>query len=243
MLPQPRIVWLMVPAGDATEATHGGVRRAACRRATPSSTAATPTSRTPSAATRCSTERGHRGSSTPASPAASGGSRTATARWSAATARPSQPLEPIFRALAPEGGYVHCGPPGAGPLHQDGPQRHRVRADAGLRRGLRDPPRLGVPARPRGRRQGLAARHRHPLVAAGAGRPGLRAARRGPRATSAAGSPTRARAAGRCRRPWTSTCRRRSSRSRCWPASAAARTRATAPRSSPRCASSSAATP
>jgi 6-phosphogluconate dehydrogenase len=25
-----------------------------------------------------------------------------------------EPLEPIFRALAPEGGYVHCGPPGAG---------------------------------------------------------------------------------------------------------------------------------
>ena len=25
-----------------------------------------------------------------------------------------EPLEPIFRALAPEGGYVHCGPPGSG---------------------------------------------------------------------------------------------------------------------------------
>jgi 6-phosphogluconate dehydrogenase len=25
-----------------------------------------------------------------------------------------EPLEPIFRALAPEGGYIHCGPPGAG---------------------------------------------------------------------------------------------------------------------------------
>ena len=24
------------------------------------------------------------------------------------------PLEPIFRALAPEGGYIHCGPAGAG---------------------------------------------------------------------------------------------------------------------------------
>jgi 6-phosphogluconate dehydrogenase len=24
------------------------------------------------------------------------------------------PLEPIFRSLAPEGGYIHCGPPGAG---------------------------------------------------------------------------------------------------------------------------------
>jgi len=25
-----------------------------------------------------------------------------------------KPLEPIFRSLAPEGGYVHCGPPGSG---------------------------------------------------------------------------------------------------------------------------------
>jgi 6-phosphogluconate dehydrogenase len=25
-----------------------------------------------------------------------------------------EPLEPIFQALAPEGGYVHCGPPGSG---------------------------------------------------------------------------------------------------------------------------------
>jgi len=25
-----------------------------------------------------------------------------------------EPLEPLFRALAPEGGYIHCGPPGAG---------------------------------------------------------------------------------------------------------------------------------
>jgi 6-phosphogluconate dehydrogenase len=25
-----------------------------------------------------------------------------------------EPLEPIFRALAPEGGYIHCGPPGSG---------------------------------------------------------------------------------------------------------------------------------
>jgi 6-phosphogluconate dehydrogenase len=27
---------------------------------------------------------------------------------------PVKHLEPIFEALAPEGGYVHCGPPGAG---------------------------------------------------------------------------------------------------------------------------------
>ena len=46
---------------------------------------------------------------------------------------------PIFEALKPEGeyGFVHAGKVGAGPLRQDGPQRHRVRHHAGLRRGLR----------------------------------------------------------------------------------------------------------
>ena len=112
-LPSPRIVWLMVPAGDATESTHGGVRGAAVARATPSSTAATATSRTPSDATRCS-RRAASSSWTPASRAASGASRTATARWSAATVEAVAPLEPIFRSLAPEGGYIHCGPAGAG---------------------------------------------------------------------------------------------------------------------------------
>ena len=47
--------------------------------------------------------------------------------------------EPIFTALAPEDGYAHVGPSGAGPLREDGAQRHRVRAAAGVRRGLRDP--------------------------------------------------------------------------------------------------------
>ena len=62
-----------------------------------------------------------------------------------------KPLEPIFTSLAPEGGYLHVGGPGAGPLREDGPQRHRVRADAGLRRGLRDHARVVVQAGPRGR--------------------------------------------------------------------------------------------
>ncbi len=64
-------------------------------------------------------------------------------------------LDPIFKTLAPgvgdiprtpgrpankgtaEEGYLHCGPSGRRPLRQDGPQRHRVRPDAGVRRGLR----------------------------------------------------------------------------------------------------------
>ncbi len=104
---------------------------------------------------------------------------------------------------------------GRRPLHQDGPQRHRVRPDAGVRGGLRDPPRVGVPARPGGGGERLAVRHGHPLVAAGAGRHWPSSSTARTCRTSAAGSPTRARAAGRCRRRWISTCRRRSSRCRC----------------------------
>ena len=46
---------------------------------------------------------------------------------------------PIFEALKPAGefGFVHAGAGRRRPLRQDGPQRHRVRADARLRRGLR----------------------------------------------------------------------------------------------------------
>ena len=97
-------------------------------------------------------------------------------------------------------------PAGRRPLHQDGPQRHRVRADAGVRRGLRDPARVGVPARPGGGRQGLEARHGHPLVAAGAGRAAPSSSTARTWATSGAGSRTRARAAGRSRRRSTTTC-------------------------------------
>ena len=65
-------------------------------------------------------------------------------------------LDPIFATLAPgyrrhsaharaarardprvEQGYIHAGPVGCRPFRQDGPQRHRIRSDAGLCRGLR----------------------------------------------------------------------------------------------------------
>ena len=47
-------------------------------------------------------------------------------------------VQPAFDALKPEGefGFVHAGDGRRRPLLQDGPQRHRVRHDAGLRRGL-----------------------------------------------------------------------------------------------------------
>ena len=65
-----------------------------------------------------------------------------------------------------------------GPLHEDGPQRDRVRADAGVRRGLRADAPLRVRARPERDRRHLALRLGRPLVAARAAARGDRAARR-----------------------------------------------------------------
>ena len=74
-------------------------------------------------------------------------------------------LDPIFAALAP--GLGDISPVRQRALRQDGTQRHRVRIDAGLRRGLRHSAKQGLegPARRRafraqhaGHRGGLAAR-------------------------------------------------------------------------------------
>ena len=74
---------------------------------------------------------------------------------------------PIFDALRPEGpreeGFVHAGPVGAGPLREDGAQRHRVRPHAGLRRGLRAAGRHPLITNVTGRsRRGRAARSSAP---------------------------------------------------------------------------------
>ena len=63
------------------------------------------------------------------------------------------------------------------PLREDGPQRHRVRPDAGLRRGLRGAGAVGVRPRPARDRRHLALRLRRPLVAARAAARRVRARR------------------------------------------------------------------
>ena len=126
-----------------------------------------------------------------------------------------KPLEPIFRSLAPEGGYLHVGGPGAG---------HYVKmVHNGIEYGLMQAYAEGfeimhaqrLRARPRRRSPSCGCRARS--SAPGCWSSPVRAFR--PRArtssTSRAGSRTRARAAGRSRRRSTGTCRRRSSRSRC----------------------------
>jgi 6-phosphogluconate dehydrogenase len=111
-LPSPRIVWLMVPAGDATEATleEFAALLSAGDTIVDGGNANFKDSKRRHAAMA---ERGihfvdagisggvwglQNGYGTMV-----GGEREAV-----------EPLEPIFTTLAPEGGYVHCGPAGSG---------------------------------------------------------------------------------------------------------------------------------
>ena len=212
-LEKPRVVWLMVPAGDATEATMEEFA-ALLRPATRSSTAATRTSRTSCGATRCSRSAAST-SSTRASPGASGASPTATARWSAATGG--------RRAAASRSSWRS--PRRAATSTADRPAPATTRrwsTTASSTGSCRPTPKASRSSTPpttpstwRAVARAWQHGHGHPLLAAGAGWQRLRGTRPATSPTCAAGWPTPARAAGRCRRPWTSTCPRRSSRCRC----------------------------
>ena len=115
-------------------------------------------------------------------------------------------LEPVFRALAPEDGYAHVGAVRRRALREDGPQRDRVRPDAGLRRGLRGDEVVGVRPRPARDRRHLALRLGRPLVAARAAARRVREGGRRSSSRSAATSRTPARAAGRSPRRSPRTC-------------------------------------
>ena len=186
----------MVPAGDPTHDDDHRARRPA-RRGRPGrrrrqlALDRRPDARRDARPTRASA------SSTAASPAASGASKNGYALMYGGEADDVAKVQPAFDALKPEGefGSVHAGKRRRRALLQDGPQRHRVRHHAGLRRGL-GAAREGRPRRQRHRGLPLLARgHRHPLLAA---RPAGRRARRGPRplARSAATPTTPARAGG-----------------------------------------------
>ncbi len=127
-------------------------------------------------------------------------------------------------------------------LRQDGPQRHRVRHDAGLRRGLRASRGDRVGPRPRVHRRPVEPGQRGAQLAARAGR---RRVQEGPGAGAHHGLRGGHRRGpldgGAGDRPLACPCRR--SPRRCSCASARARTTRSAARSSRRCATSSAATP
>ena len=112
-LATPRLVWVMVPAGDPTEHTidslshapRAGRRRHRGRQLE-------------LARQRAARRRGWRSSasasSTPGPAAACGVAPRATASWWAARPSTSRFAQPVFDALAPEGGFVHTGAAGTG---------------------------------------------------------------------------------------------------------------------------------
>ena len=138
-------------------------------------------------------------------------------------------IEPFLRDLAQDGGYAHVGAAGAGhfvKMVHNGIEYGMMQS---LGEGFEIMQRLRVRARPAAAGRALAARLRRPRLAARAARAGVRG---GPGRSpgSAATSRTRAKAAGRCRRRSTSACPRRPSRSRSSHASRPVRTSPSRPR-------------
>ena len=234
-LSAPRVVWVMVPSGEPTRADGQGARRAARAPATSSSTAATRSTPTTRCTTCCCREKGI-GYVDAGVSGGVWGLENGYALMVGGTAEDVAKVQPIFDALKPPSPTDESGQADARrrrlrarrarrrrPLQQDGPQRHRVRDDAGLRRGLRA-------ARGRRPHRGRARRHRvldpghgHPLLAAG---PAGARAGRGPGAGEghAATRRTPARAGGPSSRRSRTPSRCRRSRPRCSPASPPART-------------------
>ena len=141
-LEQPRTVWIMVPAGDPTQ--RRSTRSPTCStRATRSSTAATRVAPTTRCAPSALLEQGHRLRRRRHQRRRLGPRGRLLHDGRRARRRAVERLAPILDVLAPPAteehgpGWRHFGGAGRRPLREDGPQRHRVRPDAGLRRGLR----------------------------------------------------------------------------------------------------------
>ena len=134
---------------------------------------------------------------------------------------------PVFDALRPEGdradSFVHVGGDRRRPLRQDGPQRHRVRTDAGLCGRVRTPRRQGHRHRSARHVPRLAEGNRRPVLAPG---PHGQGPGRGSRAWNRSTTTSRipARAAGPWKKQSPTPCRPRPSRQRFSPASPPART-------------------
>jgi 6-phosphogluconate dehydrogenase len=111
-LPSPRVVWLMVPAGDATEATMEEFAALLAEGDTIIDGG--------NANFRDSKRRhdlmAERGIHFVDAGISGGvwGLQNGYGTMVGGEPRAVTPLEPIFTALAPDGGYIHCGPPGSG---------------------------------------------------------------------------------------------------------------------------------
>ena len=155
-LEAPRVVWLMIPAGDPTEQAvtdvlglleaddvivDGGNSnfRDSKRRAATAAEKGHPLRRH----RRLRRDLGPQGGLLP------------HGRWR--RPRRSRSSQPAFETLAPPERLRARRPVRRGALREDGPQRDRVRTDAGLRRGLRGDGALRVRPRPRRRSPGSGA--------------------------------------------------------------------------------------
>ncbi|CAN5715746.1 decarboxylating 6-phosphogluconate dehydrogenase [soil metagenome] len=111
-LAAPRIVWLMVPAGDATEATMNDFAALL----SPGDTIVDGGNANFKDSRRRHALLAERGLRFVDAGISGGvwGLENGYGTMVGGDPEAVAPLEPIFRSLAPEGGYIHCGPPGAG---------------------------------------------------------------------------------------------------------------------------------
>ena len=177
-LPSPKVVWVMVPAGDPTRETVKALGEPARRGRPRRRRRQLQVDRRPGRTPSCSAEKGI-GFVDCGVSGGVWGLENGYALMCGGSDEDVAKVQPAFDALKPEGdARLRARRPAARrrPLRQDGPQRHRVRHHAGLRRGL-GAAREGRPGRQRHRGLRLLARgHRHPLLAA---RPAGRRARGG----------------------------------------------------------------
>jgi len=112
MLEPPRVVWLMVPAGDATEQTL----EEWAALLSPGDTIIDGGNANFHDTKRRHALLGERGINFVDAGISGGiwGLQNGYGTMVGGERQAVEPLEPIFRSLAPEGGYIHCGPPGAG---------------------------------------------------------------------------------------------------------------------------------
>jgi len=112
MLPTPRIVWLMVPAGDATEES---MEEFAAHLASGDTIIDGGNANFKDSKRRHAwlAERGIRFVDAGISGGV-WGLQNGYGTMVGGDREAVEPLEPIFLALAPEGGYIHCGPAGSG---------------------------------------------------------------------------------------------------------------------------------
>ncbi|HET7677747.1 MAG TPA: decarboxylating 6-phosphogluconate dehydrogenase [Candidatus Limnocylindrales bacterium] len=112
VLSAPRVVWLMVPAGDATEATLEEFAPLL----SPGDTIVDGGNANFHDSKRRHARLAERGLRFVDAGVSGGiwGLENGYGVMVGGDREAVEPLEPIFRALAPEGGYIHCGPAGAG---------------------------------------------------------------------------------------------------------------------------------